>query len=187
MRGYFGRAIAVPPLIVTVRQARRMGLLSKLKGAFGGRTDRLSDVAGEPEGSDIFVKALAEHGVWVIGKNLDSQAGSIDFLEHTEGDQSYFPVFSSQDAAAEFVRQLDVKEITAFACFGGSPAVLLDNDFEVVILNPTTASEREISRAEIAALRVLCHTQQDSDEGADNTPLQRTIGAGINRLFRHMR
>jgi hypothetical protein len=143
-----------------------MSLFNKFKDGLRGRNDPLAELAGEPEGSEVFIEALATHGVWVIGNNLDSEAGSIDFVEHTEGDKSYFPVFSSQDAAAQFVQQLALDEVTAFSCFGGSPAVLLDNDFEAVVLNPTTPSERKISQTEIAALRILCGNEKNSDDSA---------------------
>lgn len=140
-----------------------MGSLGKFKKARGKSVDRLAEVAGEPDGSALFVRILAEYGVWVIEKNLDSGKESMELLEHVEGDQVYLAVFSSKDPAAEFVGKLPPKTLTSFIFLGGSPAVLLDDMYNAVILNPRTATERKISRRDLTALRVLCYQEQDSE------------------------
>ena len=140
-----------------------MASLGKFKKACGKPVDRLAEVAGEPEGSDLFVRILAEYGVCVIETNVDGEDGFIEFLEHVDGDQTYLAVFSSREPAAEFLEKQPANQVTSFICYEGSPDILLEYDYDPVILNPMTSVERKISQREIAALRVLCRNQQDSE------------------------
>jgi hypothetical protein len=130
-----------------------MGILQRL---FGKGSAPQAEAAA-PIDRDGFLHFIAREGAWLLTKGTSEhgQATFIDYID--EQGRHIWPLFSTQAAAATWIRKSGGQPVTSFPCMQLTPEGLLDSlpKGAHVLFDPKSPHERLATADDIAFLRGL--------------------------------
>jgi hypothetical protein len=154
--------------------------------------DALSRLAGDPHSRQEFLSRVVTDGVWILATvtgAVTSATSRDEILNHIEdqarrlsqrevGDiylyslkgSKVLPVFSTAEAAQEFLKRLKFSSVTGFHLLCMNAEFWPHNDFGLtrVIFNPFSNCATEFSESEIGMIQAMASEQNLADKTSDD-------------------